>query len=113
MPCRKPALRGLSCCRQDFGLPLSTDQNGFQQEGVNRAQASVRNGVRESTAVAYLRPAEGGANLAIVTGATVTRLIMDGSTIQGVEYEIGGVVKKAMAGKEVVLSAGAFDTPRY
>ncbi|QIB41281.1 choline dehydrogenase (plasmid) [Rhizobium oryzihabitans] len=107
-----PLYEAFLAAGQDFGLPLSTDQNGFQQEGVNRAQASVRNGVRESTAVAYLRPAEGRRNLAIVTGATVTRLIMDGSTIQGVEYEIGGVVKKAMAGKEVVLSAGAFDTPK-
>ncbi|MDA4830411.1 GMC family oxidoreductase N-terminal domain-containing protein, partial [Enterobacter hormaechei] len=54
-----PLYEAFLAAGQDFGLPLSTDQNGFQQEGVNRAQASVRNGVRESTAVAYLRPAEG------------------------------------------------------
>ncbi len=97
---------------QDFGLNLNPDQNGGRQEGVNVAQATTRNGSRESTAVAYLRPAEKRRNLTVVTGATVTRLVLDGTAVTGVQFETNGGLQTAHADKEVVLSAGAFDTPK-
>jgi choline dehydrogenase len=97
---------------QDFGLALNPDQNGADQEGVNVAQASIRNGVRESTATAFLRPAEGRPNLTVVTNATVLKLTLDGTRVTGVCFETPAGQQTIGVDKEVVLSAGAFDTPK-
>ncbi len=97
---------------QDFGLALNPDQNGGDQEGVNVAQASIRNGVRESTAVAFLRPAERRSNLTVLTDATVVSLVLDGARVTGVRIETPSGITTVSASKEVVLSAGAFDTPK-
>lgn len=97
---------------QDFGLALNPDQNGGDQEGVNVAQASIRNGVRESTAVAFLRPTEGRSNLTVLTNATAVSLVLDGTRVTGVRLETQSGATTVEAGKEVVLSAGAFDTPK-
>ena len=97
---------------QDFGLELNPDQNAGKQEGVNVAQATIRNGSRESTAMAYLRPAEKRSNLTVVTNAIVVKLALDGSTVTGVTFNTPGGTRTVRADKEVVLSAGAFDTPK-
>ena len=96
---------------QDFGLPLSEDQNGYRQEGVNVAQATTRNGKRESTAVAYLRPASGRRNLTVVTDAHVLRVDVSGNRAEGVTYATAAGQVSAKA-SEVILSAGAFGTPQ-
>jgi choline dehydrogenase len=97
---------------QQYGLPLTADQNGFQQEGVNVAQSTIRNGSRESTAIAYLRPAENRANLTIETGVTVEKVTVAGSKAMGVQIQTLRGRQIIYAEKEVVLSAGAFDTPK-
>lgn len=96
---------------QDAGFRLNPDQNGQDQEGVNVAEATVHNGVRESTARAYLRPAIGRANLTIVTKALATKLVLSGDKVVGVSCRINGQEQIFEAEREVILSAGAFGSP--
>lgn len=93
------------------GHPVNTDFNGASQEGAGYFQTTSRNGVRVSAAVAYLNPARHRANLRIVTGAHVTKLIMEGKRAVGVEWRVAGEVQSARANREVILSAGAIGSP--
>jgi choline dehydrogenase len=97
---------------QDFGLPMTEDHNGFQQDGVNIAQASTHKGIRESTARAFLGPAAGRSNLTIAVNATVTMLNTSGNRVTGVDYEIRGQTQSVEATAEVILAAGAFGSPQ-
>jgi len=97
---------------QDFGLEFNLDQNAGCQEGVNIAQATIRGGVRESSANAYLRPIRTRDNLTILTGARVVKLVMDGQAAIGVDIETASGLQTFYASGEIILSAGAFDTPK-
>ncbi len=94
------------------GLPLNTDFNGSVQEGVGWYQATHRDGERCSAAKAYLKPALGRANLEVITGAQVTRILLDGQRASGVEYLHDGTRKTLTARGEVVLCAGALQSPQ-
>jgi choline dehydrogenase-like flavoprotein len=93
------------------GLPLNTDFNGPTQDGVGWYQATHRNGERCSAAKAYLAPALGRPNLEVITGAQVTRILFDGKRASGVEYLRGGSRHTAAVRGEVLLSAGALQSP--
>ena len=97
---------------QDAGLPFSEDHNGRQQEGVNIAQATVHRGERESTSRAFLAPVMGRENLAIVTGALATGLVLSGNRAIGVDCLVNGEKRSFEAEREVILSAGAFGSPQ-
>ena len=97
---------------QDYGLPLSEDQNGYRQEGVNVAQATTRRGERESTSVAYLGPARGRSNLTVVTDAHVAKIEVSGNRAEGVSFTTKSGPATANARAEVILSAGAFGSPQ-
>lgn len=97
---------------QAFGLPLTADHNGYQQEGVNVAQATTRGGERESVSKAYLGPAESRPNLTIVTNSHVLRVIISGHRAQGIVYMGAAGESEAHAGSEVILSAGVFGSPQ-
>ncbi len=94
------------------GMPLNRDFNGPAQEGVGWYQATHRNGERCSTAKAYLAPASGRPNLEVITGAQVTRILFDGKRASGVEYLRGGSRHTAPVRGEVLLSAGALQSPQ-
>jgi choline dehydrogenase-like flavoprotein len=94
------------------GLPLTDDYNGISGEGFGRAQYSIRNGLRCSAAVAYLRPAMKRKNLHIEVRALATRVLMQGIRAAGVEYVKGGHTLRANAGREVILCGGAFNSPQ-
>jgi choline dehydrogenase-like flavoprotein len=95
------------------GLPENPDFNGPSQEGVGWYQVTHRNGERCSTAKAYLAPALGRPNLAVVTGAHATRLLLDGRRATGVEYRrADGSTARALARREVLLASGAFGSPQ-
>ena len=94
------------------GLPLNTDFNGSSQEGVGWYQATHRNGERCSAAKAYLTPALGRPNLAVITGAQVTRILLDGRRASGVEYLQGGSRHTLAVRGEVLLCAGALQSPQ-
>ncbi len=94
------------------GLPHTPDYNGPQGYGFGRSQYSIRDGRRSSAATAYLKPARTRANLAVITGAHATRVIMRGTQAVGVEYRAGGALQRAEADREVILCGGAFNTPQ-
>ncbi len=96
----------------ELGIPSNGDFNGGRQEGVGYYQLFTRNGWRSSSATAYLRPAERRPNLQVATGAHATRLVFEGTRAAGVSYRQGGIEKQARARREVIVSAGALQSPQ-
>ncbi|KHK89117.1 GMC family oxidoreductase [Novosphingobium malaysiense] len=98
---------------QQAGYPLNSDFNGERQEGVGYYQSTMRKGRRCSAAVAYLTPeVRRRANLSIVTGAMVRRVLFEGRRAVGVEYDAKGARQSARSDGEVILAAGAIGTPQ-
>ena len=98
---------------RECGLPVTDDFNGAEQEGVGIYQVTQKNGERWSAARAYLFPhMKTRGNLTVETGAQVRRIVFDGKRAVGVEVTRGGNVETVWAKKEVILSAGAFQSPQ-
>lgn len=97
---------------QAAGLPRTEDFNGAEQEGVGVYQMTIKGARRNSTARAFLRPAMKRPNLAVLTHAHVTRVLFEGRRAVGVEYYRAGKLHKARAGREVILSGGAINSPQ-
>ena len=93
------------------GLPASDDLNGAVSEGISLMPHSVRRGVRQSSAEAYLRPVRTRSNLVVETSAIVRRVLMQGRKAIGVEYERNGTIQKVLAAREVILAAGSIGSP--
>ena len=96
---------------QQAGLPYNPDYNAGQQRGVGPCQLTIGDARRCSSAVAFLDPAKSRSNLTIVTRALVTNIVFEGDRAVGVDYIRSGKTVRALAG-EVVLSAGALNSPR-
>ncbi|MFO1033003.1 MAG: GMC family oxidoreductase N-terminal domain-containing protein [Hyphomicrobiales bacterium] len=94
-----------------IGLKHNLDFNGAEQEGTGIYQVTIKNGIRNSAARAFLRPAMKRPNLKVETGAFVTKLLMDGRKVLGVAYDRNGQRVEARA-KEVILSGGAINSPQ-
>lgn len=94
------------------GLPRNADFNGAAQEGAGTYQMTIRGGRRNSAARAFLRPALRRANVSALTGAQATRVLFEGRRAVGVEYHHHGVLRRARAAREVILSGGAINTPQ-
>lgn len=97
---------------QQYGLRAAGDYNSGDQEGVHVTQATIRDGRRCSTAVAYLRPATARPNLTVKTGCLVEKILFSGTTAQGVACRRNGQPEVVMAGREVILSAGTIGSPQ-
>ncbi len=97
---------------QENQWPHNADFNGPSQEGVGTYQATTKGGLRMSAARAYIGPAKGRANLRIEKQAQATRVLFDGARAIGVEYHQRGKLHRMMAGREVVMSAGAINSPQ-
>jgi choline dehydrogenase len=95
-----------------MGYDYNPDFNGMHQEGAGFYQLTVKDGKRHSAASAFLVPILQRPNLTIKTGALVTRLLFDGNRTVGVEYLHDGTLHQVRSNKEVILSAGAFDSPK-
>lgn len=95
-----------------IGLPFTPDFNGAQGEGVGIFQINTRNGVRGSTANAYLRPALKRKNLKMVTRALATRILFDGRRATGIEYVRGDKTIQVQARREVILAGGSVNSPQ-
>ena len=93
------------------GYERNPDYNGASQEGFGYYQTNQRNGRRWSASTAYLRPARNRSNLKVLTGAHVTRLVLSGKIVTGVEYRLGSETKLVSA-RETVLAAGAVQSPQ-
>ncbi len=97
---------------QEAGYPPTEDMNGYQQEGFGPMDRTTLNGVRHSTAQAYLHPVSGRSNLKIFTRAEATRLLINTNRIVGVQYNRSGELKEVRANKEVVLCGGPINNPK-
>lgn len=95
-----------------YGLAANSTNLMETSAGVMPCPTSAAAGWRQSTARTYLRPIRGRKNLTVATGAVARRLIVESGRVRGVIIERGGKERKAFAGREVILSAGAINTPR-
>lgn len=109
---RNPLMDAFVQAGVEAGYAANPDFNGEQQDGVGLFQNTQRNGMRCSAAVAYLHPAMARPNLKVVTGALVTRILFEGKRATGVEYEVHGALHTAMAESEVLVAAGAYNSPQ-
>jgi choline dehydrogenase len=96
---------------EELGIPACDDFNGAEQEGAGYFQLTARNGMRCSTATAFLKPARNRPNLRIVTRALAERVRLEGRRAAGVDYAVAGRKVAATARREVVLAAGAISSP--
>ncbi len=97
---------------EGLGYPRNPDYNGAEQDGFGYYQVTQKDGRRNSTAVAFLNPARNRPNLHVETDAHAKRITFDGTRATGIVYDKAGVEKEARAGLEVVLSAGAVQSPQ-
>ncbi len=94
------------------GYPHSADLSGETQEGYSTCEVTVdERGRRASTSRAYLKPALARKNLTVISHAQVNRILFDGQRAIGVAYRQDAVVRAAKARVEVILSAGAYNSP--
>jgi choline dehydrogenase-like flavoprotein len=97
---------------QAWGMPHNPDFNGRVQAGCGFYQLTQRDVRRSSTAQAFLRPAEGRANLTVLTGVEVRRIVVERGRAVGVEILRDREVETLRAAREVVLASGAIGSPR-
>ncbi|WP_454648694.1 GMC family oxidoreductase [Bradyrhizobium liaoningense] len=100
----------LKGCEQ-LGLPVLREHNDGSEIGAFLTQTNQESGWRCSTEKAFLRPAKGRANLQIVTGAEVERVIVENGRAVGVAFRKDGAVHRADAAAEVLVAAGAMGSP--
>lgn len=94
------------------GHAIVDDYNGPEQEGISVNQSNMADGRRQSSAACYLAPARGRSNLDVETRAEASRIVLEGRRAVAIVYVKDGVEHRAMASREVVLSAGAYNTPK-
>ena len=97
---------------QALGMPRNADYNGATQQGVGYFQRTIHKGWRMSTSAAFLRPAMHARNLHVVTNAQAQRVVLRGHQAAGVVYRQGGAMHVAHARREVIVCAGAINTPK-
>lgn len=96
----------------ELGYLRNSDFNGAQQEGAGLWQHTIKDGKRQSTAVAFLHPIRQRPNLTIETQTFMTRLLFEGRRAVGVAFRRDGADHHVTASKEIILSAGAINSPQ-
>lgn len=97
---------------EEIGLPRRDDFNDGDNEGSGFFEVNQNKGVRWTAAKAFLRPVQKRQNLEVVTGALVTRIVLEGRRVRAVDYRVGNQAVTAEAGREVILAAGAINSPK-
>ena len=97
---------------EQAGFAVTPDHNGYRQEGLHIAQASISSGVRWGAARGYLRPALKRANLELLRRTHVTRVLIEAGRATGIEVADGSGTRRISCTREVVLSGGAFGSPK-
>src|SRR5580704_11102250 len=109
---RNPIYAGFIEAGVAAGHRRTQDFNGFQQEGFGPYQMTIRDGERWSAAAAYLRPILGKRpNLSVELGARITRILIENGRAVGVEFAQDGQTRQLRAAREVILAAGAVQSP--
>ena len=107
-----PLVKDYVAACESAGLPANPDFNGGSQEGAGIYQMTIHKARRNSAARAFLRPAMKRPNCRVITGAMVTRVILEEGRAVGVEYVQGGQTRTLRAKAEVILSGGAINSPQ-
>ncbi len=108
---KNPLYRAFVEAGREAGYVTTDDPNGHLQEGFGPMHMTVKDGVRWSTANAYLKPAMSRPNLTVITHAMTRRILLDGKRATGVEYDHQGQRHVARAHREVLVSAGPIAAP--
>ena len=101
----------IAACEQ-LGLSRRDDLNRLDHEGIAYLAYTLSDGVRQSSARAFLAPVRSRANLRVLTDAQVTRVLFEGRRATGIEVRVGGELRRFTAAREVILCAGALQSPR-
>ena len=94
------------------GYPVNDDFNGAEQEGFGRFDFTIRNGKRWSAASAFLKPVKDRPNLTVMTGGHACRIMTAGTRATGVEIARGARTDTISAGREIIICAGAVNSPQ-
>lgn len=94
------------------GIPNTIDYNGATQNGSARFQFNIKNGIRQSTATAFLKPVLDRPNLRVFTNAKAQHLVLEADQVTGVSVKIKNQTYTIDARKEVILCAGGFHSPQ-
>jgi choline dehydrogenase len=111
-PATHPLYRAFLEAGAEAGYERTEDQNGAQHEGFHIAQSFTRNGRRCSTAAAYLHPVSHRPNLTVLSKTLTRRIVFDGARAVGIEAQTDGTISTYEASREVILSAGAINSPQ-
>jgi len=111
-PPTDPLLAAIIQAAGQVGIPHNPDYNGASQEGIAMSQATIANGRRMSTAHCYLESIRARPNLHIETEALSECVLLEGTRCVGVRYSVRGETREARAGRDVVISAGAINSPQ-
>ncbi|NMH97028.1 choline dehydrogenase [Pseudonocardia acidicola] len=106
-----PLFRAFLEAARQAGYPTTDDVNGYRQEGFGTFDRNIRRGRRMSAARAYLHPVRHRRNLEVQSGATVSRVVFEGTRAVGVEYAPRRGRARLVRAGEVILSSGAVKTP--
>ncbi|MCI5076751.1 GMC family oxidoreductase N-terminal domain-containing protein [Oricola sp.] len=109
---RKPLMDSFRAGCEAVGIPSTDDYNSGEYEGVGYLQFNTKRGWRQGTREAYLKKGRALPNLDIRTGAMVRKVIFEGRRAVGVEIDTAGKIETVRCGREVILSAGAVQTPQ-
>jgi choline dehydrogenase len=109
---RNPLYRAFIDAGVEAGYAYTDDMNGYRQEGLGPMDRTTWRGRRWSAAMAYLRPARRRANLRVESRCLVTRILFESTRAAGVEYAQGGRLVRARARREVIVAAGAINSPQ-
>lgn len=112
IPSRHELIEAVIAGSNQLGIPRNDDFNGLRQEGAGYYQLTTRRGLRCSTAVAYLRPARVRRNLTVEVNAHAMQILLERRRATGVVYRQGTQEVTATARREVILAAGALQSPQ-
>ena len=108
---KNPLYRAFIKAGQEAGYGVTDDYNGYRQEGMSKMDMTVKDGVRCSTANAYLKPVLHRNNLTVFMHALTRRVVLNGKKAIGVEFDRNGQTQIVKANREVILSAGSIGSP--
>lgn len=111
-PADNPVFQAFLSAGEQAGYPINPDHNAERQEGIHVTQRNTHGGKRWSTSRAYLKAPGVPPNLQVETRARVVRIELDGRRAARVHYRWGDVTRAAEATSEIILSAGALQSPQ-
>jgi len=111
-PATNPLFEAFFTAAEQAGYPRTADVNGYRQEGFARFDRNIRKGRRLSAARAYLHPVMDRPNLKVITRAFVSRVLFEGKTAVGVQYQRARGAVQEVRAKTVILCGGAINSPQ-